>query len=36
MELIHIQQTTIGDGAVNAVNSRELYDVLGLAKGHYS
>lgn len=36
MELIHIQQATIGDGAVNAVNSRELYEVLGLAKGQYS
>lgn len=36
MELIHIQQTTIGNGAVNSVNSRELYDILGLAKGQYS
>ena len=36
MEVIHIQQTTIGNGAVNSVNSRELYDILGLAKGQYS
>ena len=36
MELIHIQQATIGDGAVNSVNSRALYDALGLAKGQYS
>ena len=36
MELIHIQQATIGDGAVNAVNARELYEALGLGKGQYS
>ena len=28
MELIHIQQATIGDGAVNAVNARELHEKL--------
>ena len=28
MELIHIQQATIGDGAVNAVNARELHAKL--------
>ena len=28
MELIHIQQATIGDGAVNAVNTRELHAKL--------
>ena len=28
MELIHIQQATIGDGAVNSVNARELHAKL--------
>ena len=28
MELIHIQQTTIGNGAVNSVNARELHAKL--------
>ena len=36
MELITVSQTIIGQSAVNAVNSRELYEALGLAKGQYS
>ena len=36
MELIAVSQTIIGQSAVNAVNSRELYEALGLAKGQYS
>ncbi len=35
-ELIKILKTDIGAEELNSVNSRELYDFLGLAKGQYS
>lgn len=36
MEIIKISQSQIGDCAVNAVDTRELYKALGLGDGQYS
>ena len=35
-EIIKITQSNINGYKVNSVNSRELYDALGLAKGQYA